>query len=84
MYLGFIIGGVMAIYLEDVQDDFDKQELRYLELVDCFGVAGVYRRLRELRAAMNNKESDVVIKSKRRFIYDLDERDYGRAVNCQA
>lgn len=66
----------MNVYLKNVEDEFDRRELRYLELVDCFGVHGVDRRLRELRAALANNEGEAVIRSKRRFITDLSEWDY--------
>lgn len=60
-------------YLKHVEDDFDRRELLYFELIDSFGVRGVARRLQELRAALNNDESRAVIESKRRFITGVDE-----------
>lgn len=67
---------VMGVYLKDVEEDFDRRELLYLELVDCFGVLGVHRRLGELRTALENNESEVIIKSKRRFLTGASEWVY--------
>lgn len=58
----------MAKYLQHVESDFDRQELRYLELIDIFGVSGVHTRLRALREALANNESPSVIAQKRTFL----------------
>lgn len=63
----------MAIYLEHVENAFDRQQLRYIELVDAFGVGGVHARLQELRQAHDNNESASVLAAKRRFLEMDDE-----------
>lgn len=63
----------MEKYLQHVESEFDRLELRYLELVDVFGVSGVHSRLRELREAQANHESPGVIAEKRKFLDRKDE-----------
>lgn len=58
----------MKKYLPHVEEDFDRQELLYLELIDAFGVRGVHLRLLELRAALGSNADVSVIAAKRRFI----------------
>jgi hypothetical protein len=58
----------MNTRLAHVEDDFDRQELLYLELIDAFGVRGVHMRLLALRAALANNEQPDVIAARRRFI----------------
>lgn len=61
----------MSTHLAHVEDDFDRRELLYLELIDAFGVRGVHMRLLELRAALANNERPDVIAARRRFIDGL-------------
>lgn len=58
----------MKKYLAHVEEDFDRQELLYLELIDAFGVRGVHLRLIELRAALDGNAEASVITAKRKFI----------------
>lgn len=58
----------MNKYLPQVEEDFDRQELLYLELIDAFGVRGVHLRLLELRAALDGNADVSVIAAKRKFI----------------
>ncbi|MEE4130729.1 hypothetical protein V2I60_07955 [Pseudomonas viridiflava] len=58
----------MNKYLPQVEEDFDRQELLYLELIDAFGVRGVHLRLLELRAALDSNADASVIAAKRMFI----------------
>ncbi|MDR9752059.1 hypothetical protein RG836_11420 [Pseudomonas sp. SZMC_28357] len=63
----------MSKYLAHVEEDFDRQELLYLELIDAFGVRGVHLRLLELRSALNSNASASVIAAKRLFIDGVTE-----------
>lgn len=58
----------MKKYLAHVEEDLDRQELLYFELIDAFGVRGVHLRLLELRAALDSNADVSVIAAKRMFI----------------
>lgn len=63
-----MLSEIMNKYLPQVEEDFDRQELLYLELIDAFGVRGVHLRLLELRAALDSNADVSVIAAKRMFI----------------
>ena len=63
-----MLSEIMNKYLPQVEEDFDRQELLYLELIDAFSVRGVHLRLLELRAALDSNADVSVIAAKRMFI----------------
>lgn len=63
-----MLSEIMNKYLPQVEEDFDRQELLYLELIDAFGVRGVHLRLLELRVALESNADVSVIAAKRMFI----------------
>ncbi|GAI15521.1 unnamed protein product, partial [marine sediment metagenome] len=71
----------MRKYLEHVVSDFDRGELRYLELIDAFGVKGVHWRLQSLREAIASNAKASIIAQKRRFIDDTESMGKGLTKN---